>query len=392
MQQKLYRARCTRRVMRAWLMALCLVACSSAPAATPPSPTVRPQGQAQVVQATTEPSVAPSESDLYPLSTPGPYHVGTRKYAAQDPARENRKVSITMWYPAVRPEGATHNRPSRDAAPDRSGASYPLLLSSTKVAQTWAPYLVSHGFAWASVNGLDTWDFWGPELVAQPLDLLFALREVASTPLEGLEGMIDVERTGVIGYSFDGYNALALSGARIDEAFYLERCANQEGANQATLSTFSSQYHCPPARAWADFVSVASEVSASEEDGLWRAMTDERIRAVMPMAGEGWWLFGGRGLASVNRPVLVLIGTEDELYPENKLIVESLGTPEKTLIAFVGRGHEIVYNPQMIERMAHFAVAFFGLHLQGRKDLAWYLSPDFVAQHDDLVSVVLPGD
>ena len=112
----------------------------------------------------------------------------------------------------------------------------------------------------------------------------------------------------------------------------------------------------------------------------------------MPMAGEGWWLFGGRGLASVNRPVLVLIGTEDELYPENKLIVESLGTPEKTLIAFVGRGHEIVYNPQMIERMAHFAVAFFGLHLQGRKDLAWYLSPDFVAQHDDLVSVVLPGD
>jgi hypothetical protein len=38
----------------------------------------------------------------------------------------------------------------------------------------------------------------------------------------------------------------------------------------------------------------------------------------------------------------------------------------------------------MIERMAHFAVAFFGHHLQGREDLAWFYSRDFCAQRDGL--------
>ena len=44
--------------------------------------------------------------------------------------------------------------------------------------------------------------------------------------LKGLEGMIDAEYAGVMGYSFDGYNALAMSGARVDPEFYLSQCAN----------------------------------------------------------------------------------------------------------------------------------------------------------------------
>ena len=37
-----------------------------------------------------------------------------------------------------------------------------------------------------------------------------------------------------------------------------------------------------------------------------------------------------------------------------------------------------------LKRMGHFAVAFFGHHLQGREDLAYYFSEDFVAGFDDL--------
>jgi len=44
----------------------------------------------------------------------------------------------------------------------------------------------------------------------------------------------------------------------------------------------------------------------------------------------------------------------------------------------------MVYDRKAVARMAHFAVAFFGYHLQGCQDLAWYFSEDFVAQHDDL--------
>lgn len=36
------------------------------------------------------------------------------------------------------------------------------------------------------------------------------------------------------------------------------------------------------------------------------------------------------------------------------------------------------------DRMAHFAAAIFGDPLQGREDLKWYFSEDFIAQHDEL--------
>jgi predicted dienelactone hydrolase len=243
--------------------------------------------------------------------------------------------------------------------------------------------LISHGFAWASVDRIDTYYQMNEQMFQQPLDILFALDQVASNPPEDLEGMIDAEHAGAIGYSFDGYNALALSGARIDPEYYLAQCPTPDATTEAILSDLSA-FNCAPANAWSEFAAHAGEAITASEDGLWQPMTDERIRAVMPMAGEGWWLFGERGLAAVDRPTLIIVATQDELYPENALIFEHLGTPDKALISFVGLDHMMIYNPEMVARMAHFAVAFFGYHLQGREDLGWYFSEDFVAQHDDL--------
>jgi predicted dienelactone hydrolase len=203
--------------------------------------------------------------------------------------------------------------------------------------------------------------------------------------------MIDADHAGAIGYSFDGYNALALSGARIDPAQYLAQCPNPDPTTEAILSSMSA-FDCGPAGAWDDFAAHAGEAITSSEDGMWQPMTDARIRAVMPLAGEGWWLFGERGLAAVDRPILMIVATQDELYPENALFYEHLGTPDKALISFVGPDHMMVFDPEMVARMAHFAVAFFGYHLQGREDLAWNFSEDFVAQHDDLASGVHEGE
>jgi hypothetical protein len=328
-------------------------------------------------QATQEP--AP-----YPLSEPGPYYVGKRSFALEDASRGNRRVSITVWYPAVQSEGSTVGPlVGTDRAPNFSGAPYPLILSSTKVARIFAPYLISHGFTWASVDRIDSYYQVNAQAISQPLDILFALDQIASNPPEGLEDVIDAEHAGAIGYSFDGYNTLAMSGARIDPEYYLAQCPTPDTTTAAILSGMSA-FGCAPADAWDEFAAHAGEAITASEDGLWQPMTDERIRAVMPMAGEGWWLFGERGLAAVNRPALILVATEDELYPENALIFEHLGTPDKTLISFVGLTHMMVYDNKAVARMAHFAVAFFGCHLQGRQDLAWHFSEDFVAQHDDL--------
>ena len=326
-----------------------------------------------------------------PLSEPGPYRVGVREFSAQDASRDGRKVGVRVWYPAIWPEDATRKRVLPKADPDRSGAPYPLIVSSAKMGSDLAPYLVTHGFVWAGVTRIDTYARMNEQMIDQPLDILFALDQVASNPPQELVGMIDTDHAGAIGYSFDGYNTLAVSGARIDPAQYLAQCPNPDPTTEAILSSMSA-FDCGPAGAWDAFVAHAGEAITASEDGLWQPMTDERIRAVMPLAGEGWWLFGEMGLASVDRPVLMIVATEDELYPENVLIFQHLGTRDKALIAFVGQDHMMVYEREMVARMAHFAVAFFGYHLQGREDLAWYFSEEFVAQYDDLARGVYKGE
>jgi hypothetical protein len=259
------------------------------------------------------------------------------------------------------------------------------------MASILARYLVTHGFVWASVDGIDTYLHMNEQTIEQPRDILFVLDQVSANPPEGLDGMIDAEHAGVIGYSFDGYNALALSGARIDPEHYLAQCPQPDATTAAILSGLSA-FDCAPAGAWDEFAAHAGQAITASEDGLWHPMTDERIRAVMPMAGEGWWLFGERGLAAVDRPVLILAGTRDELYPENMLIFDHLGTPDKALISFVGRGHMMIYADEPVAQIAHFASAFFGYHLQGRQDLAWYFSEDFVAQRDDMAWGLYVGE
>jgi predicted dienelactone hydrolase len=296
-----------------------------------------------------------------------------------------------VWYPALVPEGSASSSFAVDAIPDASGAPYPLLLSSTKIARLFAPYLVSHGFVWASVDRIDTYLQMNEQMIDQPLDILFALDQVASNPPAGLDGVIDSEHAGVMGYSFDAYNTLALSGARIDPVYYLAQCPMPDGITSEILSDLST-FSCAPASAWDEFAVHAGEEITVSQDGLWQPMTDARIRAVMPIAGEGWWLFGERGLTEVDRPVLIIVATLDELYRENALIFEHLGTPEKAMISFVGLTHMMVYDAREVARMAHFAVAFFGYHLQGRQDLAWYFSEDFIAQYEDLVWGVETGE
>jgi predicted dienelactone hydrolase len=305
-------------------------------------------------------------------------------FTAEDASRDNRPVGITIWYPALPSEGTARSSPYKDAPPDPSGAPYPLLISSSKFAETFAPYLVSHGFTWASVDKIDTYFHMYEQMFEQPRDILFALDQAASNPPEGLKGMIDAEHTGAIGYSFDGYNTLAMSGTRIDPELYLAQCPTPSEAIKPIVESGLSAFNCYPAEHWDEFVAQSGEAITISEDGLWQPITDERIRAVMPLAGEGWWLFGERGLATVDRPVLNLMGTEDELYPENALIFEHLGTTKKTFISFVRQDHMMVRDPEIIPRMAHFIVAFFGYHLQDRPELAEFFSQEFVALHEDL--------
>jgi len=267
------------------LAILLLAACASAPT-TMPQPSVTVPQHAPTASGSTE------EPASFPLSEPGLYHVGIRRnFAFHDASRGGREVTITIWYPAVMDQDSTSTRPTNDAVADPTGAPYPLIMSSSKVAFIFGSHLASHGFVVVGINGLDYYIPWDQNLIDQPLDILFALDQVAANPLEGLEGMIDAQHTGAMGYSFDGYNSLALSGARVDPEFYLAECA------RTPLRHHWIQFgYCSMSSVWDQFATHAGESITTSDDGLWQPMTDERIRAVMPMAPEGVALFGERGL------------------------------------------------------------------------------------------------
>jgi predicted dienelactone hydrolase len=76
---------------------------------------------------------------------------------------------------------------------------------------------LENAYLWI-VDNLDLW------VIDHPRDILFALDQIASSPLEGLEGVIDTDRVGVVGYSAEGVDAFAVSGVRVDPEFYLSRC------------------------------------------------------------------------------------------------------------------------------------------------------------------------
>lgn len=353
---------------------------------------------------TATPTLPPTNAEQPPtqeptpflLADPGPQSVGTRIYKFQDASRAGRNVAITVWYPALLPEDQA-GRVVYNAPPDLSGAPYPMILSSYKTSVDFGAHLVSHGLVHVGIRNIDYYEPWDHNLIDQPLDILFALDQVASQPLEGLEGVLDTARVGVMGYSFDGYNSLALSGARIDPDFYFDQC-EQAPSLDPPLTDWRLKYYCDLSEKWDEFEAQAGSHLTTSEDGLWQPMTDARILAVMPMAPEGAWLFGERGLAAVDRPTLIIGATEDRgdhgcpYEIEAVFIFEHLGTPDRAMISFIGRSHYMIMIPELVERMQHFATAFFGYYLQGRQDYAEYFSQEFVDQYEDLAWGMYEGE
>jgi predicted dienelactone hydrolase len=228
----------------------------------------------------------------------------------------------------------------------------------------------------------DTWDLQTTDL---PLDFLFTLDQIASNPPIGLEGVIDATHTGVTGYSFGGQNALALSGARIDPVYYLSYC-EQMPTMQPPIEAWYIKIACDLSKKWDEFTVYVGDEITTSDDGLWQPMTDERIRAVMPGGVDGAWLFGERGLETVDRPVLLIQASEDSAYQptEAAFIFEHIGSPERSMISFIGEKHMMVMKKEVRNRINHFAVAFFGYYLQGHEEYADYFSEEFVSQFDDL--------
>ncbi len=337
--------------------------------------------------ATTEPTQAEPAAQ-FSLAEPGPYFVGNTSLKLTDTSRGDREIRLTIFYPALEQKDADGRVIKRNAAPDMSQAHYPVILTGPNTGDMmFLTHLSSHGFVTVIVRfpDFDYGEPWNFGIVDRPMDMLFALDQLATNLPAELAGVMDTNNVGVAGYSWDGFFSLALSGVRIDPEFYLSWCQDAP-TRQPAYEDWYLEYTCGLAGQWDEFATHDGEQYTAGDDGLWQPITDERIRAVMPMATDGAWLYGERGLAAVTMPVLMIQATEDSDYQpaEAAFIFEHLGSTDKSMISFIGQDHMMAMQPEQINQMNHFAVAFFSYHLLGQADYLEYFSEDFVNQFQEL--------
>lgn len=334
-----------------------------------------------------------------------------RTVEGQPTRRYDRTLTLEVWYPAAPDTAATptdyrtiaidpaipvtlRGRAVRDAAPRTNGGPYPLVVISHGYPGN--RYLMSHlgenlaskGFVTVSIDHAEsTYDdrqAFASTLYHRSLDQLFVVREMArlgaSASGSVLAGVVDATRTGIVGYSMGGYGVMNTIGGS-----YSTAAVTAPGA--------------PPNRL------LAERTTASP---AYRASLDPRVRAVIAIGPwgmhRGYW--DADGLAGVRTPVLFVAGSADDIsgYEQGtRALFTGVVQADRYLLTFLQAGHnaaapypapaEVLASGRstayahyadpswdtvrMNNILAHFATAWFELHLKGDGARAGYLGGDW---------------
>lgn len=172
-------------------------------------------------------------------ATLGPHQVGRRTVTVVDPSREDRELTVDVWYPTDVTDGdaSTYSFApgieydsdvALDGPPVSSEGPFPLVVYShgsgglRYVASYFTETLASHGFVVVAPDhaGNTTLDqFLGTsdpmETIARnrPLDVSVVISAVVDGAVLGdISEAVDPEEIAVTGHSFGGFTALAVGG------------------------------------------------------------------------------------------------------------------------------------------------------------------------------------
>ena len=368
------------------------------------------------------------------LAAYGPYSIGVRTIQVTDRnrpdilktveggpiVRDNRTLTLEVWYPATlpanqKPEGTyhvitrdpsitaeLHGKAVRDAAPRRDGGPYPLIIVSHGYPGN--RFLLSHldenlaskGFVVVAIDHKDsTYDdqqAFASTLYNRPFDQLFVLNEIArlskkprvnvddnaNSPEDFLGGLVDADRTGLVGYSMGGYGVVNVIGGGYSAARVTGRGA-------------------PPNRLLAE---------RGADNAAYRTSRDPRIRAAIAVAP--WGMEGGYwtedGLKGITTPVLFVAGSVDSTagYEKGtKAIFQQAVNADRYLLTFINANHNagapipapvetygsssayahyadpVWDTTRMNNILDHFATAYFDVYLKGQQDKQAYLDPSW---------------
>lgn len=306
---------------------------------------------------------APDTSTM-PYGGAGPHSVGVRRVGLDD-----APVPLTMWYPALQqppedsslaysyavnmfgPDSVTalatyQGQAKPEAALDVSEGPYPLVVLSHGFAITASSYawlaeqLASHGMVVVAPQhheSLDPGVLW-QSTVNRPQDIQAVLSFVDETvrPGAAYEELIDSHTVAVVGHSYGGYTALAAAGARIDTAAFNSSCDSAYATEDPLV--FLCDALLPRLGDIADLAALGSV-----PPGRWPAWADDRVDAVVSMAGDAA-VFGEPGLADVTAPVMAIGGTADTDTPfewGTRLTYDHVSSVRKVQVALEGAAHLI---------------------------------------------------
>lgn len=372
--------------------------------------------------------------DAPELSAYGSYAVGVRQIdlinpdqidiLSIDPAaakpdelpRYDRPLPVEVWYPAAadatgdttlkvflrdaKTEVDIEGRAMRDAAPVTEGAPFPLVLISHGypgnrfLLSHLAENLASKGYVVASIDHTDstyrTQAAFGSTLVNRSLDQLFTLDEMARLSQEEgsfLNGLVNTDNAGLVGYSMGGYGAIITAGGGVTEA----SVGYAWGAPHGTL----------------DIHRAGSETHAE--------LPDPRIKTAVAFGpwgmNTGFW--DAEGLAGVQIPMLFIAGSQDDvsLYENGiRAIWENTSGVDRALLTFENAGHNAgapmpapaesfrddeelgfnvsghytdpVWNTARMNNISqHFVTAWLDQHLKGNEEAGEFL--DLVENSND---------
>ncbi|RRB15430.1 dienelactone hydrolase [Larkinella knui] len=327
----------------------------------------------------------------------------------------DRPLTVEVWYPAKIPAGKPQfvtyedalgrandpkrplvpftfgGRALREAEPDRSGGSYPLVIVShgypgSRLLLTYlTENLASKGYVVVAIGHTESTyqDLAGfpSTLLNRSLDDLFVLNEMArlsaQTAKSFLAGLVNTDNTALVGYSMGGYGALNVVGAGYSAQavqFFGQLAGGSTALQTRTLS-----------------------------DPGYKASQDPRIKAVVAFAPWGMerGVWDAEGLAGLTRPTLLVAGSKDDVsgYEKGiKAIYDGAVNADRYLLTYVNARHNVAPNPPPAATLKpgqplddyqhfsepawnerrinninqHFVTAFLGIHLK-KLDYAKFL-------------------
>jgi len=323
----------------------------------------------------------PMPGDMRPdapeLAARGPFHVGVRGFTVTNPGQidmanysgtgeagtYDRPLPLQVWYPAIRhghePELTAYHdtlgsgpasaatrpiipfefpgRALRDAKPDASAGPYPLLIvshgypGSNVLLTNITENIASKGYVVVAINHTDSTHAdattFASTLRNRMLDDNFVLQTMANLGKSWksfLKGMVDADKTAILGYSMGGYGAVLAAGAGLSTSGF--------------LSWAPAYWNAGP---------YLNSLAAGSTD--YGALLDPRIKAVV-LAGPWGGTYGtwdATGLAGIKVPMLCIVGDQDQTatYPGVQIIFNGAVHSDRYMLIHQQGDHEVIANP-----------------------------------------------